>query len=325
MSLDNKQMTGASGDDQGSGINYWLRLSDEMAIYILCHLPHKSLKTVSLVNKKFRDLSRDDSLWTELTLDYGDIEHNEESCRKLVKRCKKLASLKISNKSHNWITMDIMTVVIGAKETLKSLDLRNNVWTPAAIEKLGCLKNLTSLTLTISTALKKIYAGMLGELANLEKLEVLNLMIPEDCYKCYSLLPIMNSMFKKLRKLKRVDIDFGYGVVGEGEGFVDALVTNNPDLTVLHLMNYSFLSDETLDLLANSCLGLEEFSYACVLFGEDNNTLSDRGIERMVRSAKNLKHLRLDLGLGRGRAPQVTRDLAQRLWLLYPDIHIRIN
>ena len=49
MSLDNKQMTGASVDDQGSGINHWLRLSDEMALYILRHLPQTSLKTVVLV------------------------------------------------------------------------------------------------------------------------------------------------------------------------------------------------------------------------------------------------------------------------------------
>ena len=264
MSLDNKQMTGASDADQGSGINHWLSLSDEMALYILRHLPHKSLMTISLVNKKFRDLSRDDSLWTELTIDYEDIKHNEESCGELVHRCKEL-TIRVSTRGNS---------------------------------------------------------KMLGELANLEKLEVLNLMITE--YHD-SLIPIMKSVFKKLRKLKRVDIDFGYGLVGVGEGFVDALVTNNPDLRVLHLMNYSFLSDETLDLLANSCLGLEEFSYSCVDDGKDNRALSDRGIERMVDSAKNLKYLRLDLDLFRGRAPRVTRDQVRRLWWLYPDIHILIK
>ena len=261
MSLDNKQMTETSDADQGSGINHWLSLSDEMALYILRHLPHKSLMTISLVNKKFRDLSRDDSLWTEFTIDYEDIKHNEESCGELVHRCKEL-------------TIRVHT--------------RGN-------------------------------SKMLGELANLEKLEVLNLMITGYHY---SLIPTMKSVFKKLKKLKRVEIDFVCGVVREC--FVDALVTNNPDLTVLHLMNYSFLSDETLYLLANSCLGLEEFSYSSV-DGEDNTALSDRGIERMVGSAKNLKHLRLDLDLFRFRAPHVTWDLVRRLWFLYPDIHIRIK
>ena len=262
MSLDNKQKTGASSDDQGSGINHWLRLSDEMALYILHHLPQESLMTVSLINKKFRDLSRDDSLWKELTIEYEDIKHNEESCGDLVHRCKKL-TIRVSTRGNS---------------------------------------------------------KMLGELANLEKLEVLNLMITgyHD-----SLIPIMKSVFKKLRKLKRVEIDFVSGVVREC--FVDALVTNNPDLRVLHLMNYSFLSDETLDLLANSCLGLEEFSYSCVDDGKDNRALSDRGIERMVDSAKNLKYLRLDLDLFRGRAPRVTRDQVRRLWWLYPDIHILIK
>ena len=150
MSLDNKQMTEASVDDKGSGINHWLRLSDEMALYILRHLPQTSLKTVSLVNKKLRDLSRDDSLWTELTLDYQDIKHNEESCLNLVQKCKKLVSLKISNKSYNWNPINIMTVVTRAKETLKRLEVHPVIreWTPAAMEKLGGLENLTSLTLT---------------------------------------------------------------------------------------------------------------------------------------------------------------------------------
>ena len=261
MSVDNKQMTGASDADQESGINHWLSLSDEMALYILRHLPQQSLKTVSLVNKKFRDLSRDDSLWKELTIDYEDIKHNEESCGELVHRCKEL-TIRVSTRGNS---------------------------------------------------------KMLGELANLEKLEVLNLMITGYHY---SLIPTMKSVFKKLKKLKRVEIDFVCGVVREC--FVDALVTNNPDLTVLHLMNYSFLSDETLDLLANSCLGLEEFSYS-YYYGEDNRALSDCGIERMVGSAKNLKYLRLDLELEKIRTPRVTKDLVRRLLLLYPDIHIRIN
>ena len=91
----------AAVQDSASNINHWPRLSDEMVLMILSHLPLKDLVMVSLINKKFRDLSRDDSLWTELTLDYEDIKNKTESCRKLVERCKKLASLKISNQSYN--------------------------------------------------------------------------------------------------------------------------------------------------------------------------------------------------------------------------------
>ena len=41
-----------------------------MVLFILRLLPQKDLVTVSKINKKLRDLTRDDSLWTELTLAY---------------------------------------------------------------------------------------------------------------------------------------------------------------------------------------------------------------------------------------------------------------
>ena len=72
-------------------VNHWLRLSDEMVLSILRLLSKEDLGKVSLLNKKFRDLSRDNSLWTELTLDYQDIRQNAERCRRLVQRCKKLS------------------------------------------------------------------------------------------------------------------------------------------------------------------------------------------------------------------------------------------
>ena len=173
-----------ASDHNVATVNHWPRLSDEMVLFILSHLPRKDLVKVSKVSKKFRDLSRDDSLWTELTLDCEDIKRKADSCRKLVERCKKLASLKISNKFHiSTATGNIMTVVIRAKESLKSLEVHwfLDTWTPTAMAKLGQMKNLTSLTMTFSSdALTvKRYAGpkMLEDLAKLEKLEVLNLEI----------------------------------------------------------------------------------------------------------------------------------------------------
>ena len=68
-------MMEAEAADHNDGINHWPRLSDEMVLLILSHLPRKVLVRASEVNKRFRDLSQDDSLWPhELTLDYDDIE-----------------------------------------------------------------------------------------------------------------------------------------------------------------------------------------------------------------------------------------------------------
>ena len=96
-----------------------------------------------------------------------------------------------------------------------------------------------------------------------------------------------------------------------------ALATNNPDLRDLNLLNYPPLSDETLVLLANSCLGLEEFSYSSVY---PNRAITDCGIERMVGAAKNLKRLHLNLG----RAPRVTKELVKRLREEYPYLLVEL-
>ena len=116
-----KPMALAAAPNGKRSINHWPRLSDEIALLILRLLPQKDLVSVSLVNRKFRDLSKDPSLWTQLTLDFENIKQNAESCRKLVDRCKKLASIKITNKSQNCCKLNIMTVVIRAKESLQSL------------------------------------------------------------------------------------------------------------------------------------------------------------------------------------------------------------
>ena len=77
----------AAGDHNSvTVINPWPRLSDEMVLLILRHLPRKDLVKVSLINKRFRDLSRDDSLWTELTLDYDEIKLKTDS-RQLQEAC----------------------------------------------------------------------------------------------------------------------------------------------------------------------------------------------------------------------------------------------
>ena len=291
MSLVADQMAKAPADADTS-INHWPRLSEEMALFILSYLPQKDLVKVSLVSRKFRDLSRDDSLWTELNLDYEDIKRKTEGCRKLVERCKKLASLNISNKLDNWNRLNIMTVVVRARESLKSLEIHSSMqtWTPAAMGKLGGLKNLTSLTMSFNTEANPLngYAGakMLEELANLEKLEVLNLNLNTSPQRSYSnSLPAMKTVFQKLKKLKTVEISPPHYTRGVhyDETLLVNLAQNNPDLTGLRLMNYPSLSDRCVDLLAHFCPGLQEFNISF--------THSDIEINKLSSSFPNLKRL----------------------------------
>ena len=62
------------------------------------------------------------------------------------------------------------------------------------------------------------------------------------------------------------------------------LAENNPNLRALRLKNYPFLSDGIIDVLANSCPGLEEFAISFEGGG---------AINKLSSSFPNLKHLEL--------------------------------
>ena len=137
-------------------INHWLLLSDEMVLYILRLLPVKDLANVFMINKKFRDLN---SLLTELTLAYEDIQTSEDSCRKLIERCKKLARLRITSATSNSkkCVYKMMSPVIRAKKSLRTLTIDSSirVWTDDAAERLGQLKKLRSISPLILATIRR--------------------------------------------------------------------------------------------------------------------------------------------------------------------------
>ena len=248
---------GAPDQDSIINISNW---PEEMILLLFSYLSRKDLVKISEVNKRFRDLSRDGSLWpVKLTLDIGDFEQKTASCIGLVERCTKLATLKISNKSGLWnLPLDTtMTVVIGAKESLKSLEIDSFMrrWTPAAMAQLGRMKNLTLLTMTFYSDESDRFAGveMLEEIGKLDNLEELDLNIISRTNT--NILPTMKIVFQNLKKLRNVKInlpDCAYD-----ESLVDTLAKNNPDLTGIHFLNYHSLSDKCIDFLASSCPGLQ--------------------------------------------------------------------
>lgn len=260
-----KRIRSSSPNSEGesSDVDFWTFLSDEMVLYIFRLLPRKVLVDMSLLSRRFRKLSRDDSLWTELILDYEDIKQDADCCRKLVDRCIKLSSLKITdNRNRERLQIrKIMTVVSRAKETLKSLKVDESIleWTPTAMTKLGRLENLKSLTLTFSTDPNAYNshagANMLEVLAKLNKLEELKLSITYFYKRSRSLL-VMRRVFQQLKKLKKVEMDI------PEEDFDDSLVVaiaeNNPELQVLRFENYHFISDRSLSVLYDCCPDLQE-------------------------------------------------------------------
>jgi len=267
---------------QGPGIDHWPLLSDEVVLAILRYLPQKVLGTLSRVNKRMRDLSRDDSLWTEITLDYEDITQREGSCRDLVERCKKLASLKITHKENFFssVSSNIMPVVIGAKNCLKSLevDWSLNYWTDAAMCELSKMKGLRNLSFAFNFVQNP---KRLSNLAQLDQLEILKINYNggEDktlLNQLRNLDQTMKNVFQQLKKLKIVYFPF------TSDKMLVALASNNPGLKVLRNRS-SFSSVKSIEVLSNKCPDLEELHIKCS-FGN-----SEEEFEKF--SFPKLKHL----------------------------------
>ena len=232
--------------------NHWSRLSDEVILSIFRLLSQKDLVTVSVMNKKFRDLSRDVSLWTKLTLDYEDIKRSADSCRKLVDRCKKLASLKITNKSRNLKALNIMSVVIRAKKSLKSLYVDESIrkWSNVAMEKLFQLKELKSLSATFAS--NDDY-NKLHQLTKLDQLEMLCVRNRRGNAKGTTPTWVMEKVLPHFKKLKKVDIEVADATI------VAVLTSNSPNLEVLCLQHWKnpgnfpkVVSDADLHILSNT-------------------------------------------------------------------------
>ena len=238
--------------DQDTGTvpvtNHWFRLSDEVILSIFRLLPQKDLLTLSLMSKKFRDLSRDDSLWTELTLDHADIKQTADSCRKLVERCKKLSSLKITNNANDPRSLNLMSVVIRAKDSLRSLEVDGSLdkWTDAAMAKLGMMKSLKLISFTFDTRYPQDPDGLF-KLAELDQLEVLKIDIKTNLYEPLS---EMSYVFQQLKQLKTVDLTSARG------NMLFYLASNNPGLKVLKVDMY--FDDADIEVLSDLCPDLEE-------------------------------------------------------------------
>ena len=315
-------------------INHWLRLSDEMVLSILRLLSKEDLGKVSLLNKKFRDLSRDNSLWTELTLDYQDIKQNAESCRKLVERCKKLASLKITNRSHIPNSLNIMTVVIRAKDSLTSLDVDSSLqnWTYAAMDELGLMKGLKNISFTFNARYPQHPQG-LSKLAQLDQLEGLKIDIRTNAYGTG--LSFMKNVLKQLKQLKTVEL------TNANSEMLAALANNNPGLKVLEVLNNSNFDDEIIYALSDKCPDLEELKLNFLVrepvpakFSFPNMKYLDIKLytyytykendvyETMIGIIENLKCLRsFNLRGFYTGAEKATDSLFQRIQNQYPELN----
>ena len=198
------------GTDTNPVINHWKRLPDEVVVSILRFLPQKDLVNVSLINKKFRDVSRDSSLWTKLVLDYEDIKQSANSCQKLIDRCKQLTSLVITNNSLNPRLLNLMSIVIRAEKSLKSLQVHSSIyrWSDAAFKKLCKMKQLQRIELTYVRNCHNPF-DEIKLLSNLDQLEDLRVCVRTkfcDSRTIATAVAFLGTALNQFKKLKKVDL-----------------------------------------------------------------------------------------------------------------------
>ena len=308
-----KEHSEDSNDGQNAAVtNHWLRLSNEMALSILCLLPRKDLVTISQINRKFRDLSKDDSLWKELTLDYETIKENIQSCRALVARCGKLSHLKITNKlyedpstfedesdfdeEHEHTNDDeeyddtaaliIMSVVIEAEATLTTLkidpdDWNGAEWSPNALAQLGQMKQLKKLDLGFEVK----FSG-LKHLAGLTNLTDFKVWLHEYESSAFVTMKTYFSQFNKLEVVHVNDVS--------SDEMVMTLASNNPSLRELFLDDWingdedegRVLTDNSLLFLAENCPNLEFISVPIYA--------TEGVLEKLVTRCPKMRHIKLE-------------------------------
>ena len=103
-------------------------LPDEVLLMIFSFLSKSDLVSLSQTCHGLKHVTRDPSLWTELSLKYEAIKKSTWACRELVSRCTMLKHLTITPARHEPDDTDsakVMSVVEKRKDTLTYLKVEN--------------------------------------------------------------------------------------------------------------------------------------------------------------------------------------------------------
>jgi len=218
-----KRKTDARQDPETSAnpvTHHLARLSDEVVMSIIRFLPQKDLLNDSLINKKFRNVSRDRILTTKLILDFNDIKQSAKSCSKLFNR---------SNKSLNLRFLNLKLVVTRAKKSLNSLKVYSSIrrLSEAAFRKLGQIKDLISIKLTLATNSHNPFHEV-KLLSNLDQLKELRVCVRwrfGDGRSMGTAVGFPSEALYPFKKLRKADLE----IETTDSPTVDGLASNNPD------------------------------------------------------------------------------------------------
>ena len=274
---------------------------DEIALRILDFLPQKDLVKLSQVNRYFRRISRDDSLWTTITMDAMTIMIHEDTVRRLFRRCSRLETAVIKDEysyDSYGLTNRTLSILAEAKSSLKNIQIAHTLllWTPENMEALGQMQGLKSLNLTVGNVKQ---SQVLEHISRLTGLEILEMRCCSFSVRSPGNIQSMNAVFEALKNLRYIDFS---PINAET---LSCLVANNnklqnlnlhrrlvtdeslkqivqfcPDLQVLRIMNNS----RALEILS-SCVNLRSLS----LIGD--NECEEKFLTKLVENNKKLEHI----------------------------------
>ena len=231
--------------------SYHQAIPDEIWISILSYLPPFSLCSMSKTSIRFNQLSKDPTLWTDLTIDWQSVKNRTASVESIISRATKVKSLTVKNRTFEQVNSpQIVMMVRKASETLRNLTLSPEIALGNnAVAKIGSMTNLTSLEL----AGDWIKTTGVKEIANLTKLERLKMpgaeqVTPKD----------LKDLFSQLSNLKLVDISDCKK--GASDMAVTALAQNNPELEYLALDECELVTGKSLKVVAEKCPNLKHLS-----------------------------------------------------------------
>ena len=235
-----------------SNANILIMFPRELQHYILSFLSVKDWLRLSETCHGLKDLVRDPALWKKVVFNYVEIKNNTKACRDHVARCSSLKELCIKEEEMDRINSDkIMSVVMKAKSTLKTLSMDFLKLSNASFKKISQMTQLSKLEVRWS----KIKSDGIASLANLSELKSLTLNAVHRGGDITS--KDLVDFFSRIKKLEEVEIRFH----NLNDEVIESIVVNNPNLRHL-VINCNFMTNLTftgrsLGIIADNCPQLD--------------------------------------------------------------------
>ena len=250
-------------DESTAALSFFVVLPPELQVTILSYLPTPDLFSVFNSSRYLHSLAKNQSLWTQLTLDWTHIKKNYKFCKDLVQseRYSKLRSAKITFRScdrYDKIVntefqesakklVNIIDMILDI-ETLTSIKIDKNILIAESL--LSKLSQKSSLT-RVEASGYHIKSSILSAFVNLANLRIFKL-----CDMQHLNSEDFEHLFSSLKNLTTVEVPSAR----IKDSAIACLVTNNVNLNHLVIDHCNSVTSKSIRILAKACPELQHVS-----------------------------------------------------------------